>query len=442
MKAKSWLILAVVLGWIGAGKQVWAEDPPPTLETLDQKIRVLERKFEIDKETAEEKKKTTAALEAGQDSLTIKSGDGNFQFRFHGLVQTDARFYLGDQRAPNTNGFLIRRARPILDATLYRDFDLYIAPDFGGGAAVLQDAYLNFHPVPQARLRIGKFKEPFGLERLQSDVNNRFIEVGLPSALVPNRDVGASIYGDVRDGIFSYAVGVFNGVPDGGSVDADTNDGKDLAARIFAQPFKSSDSEWAKGLGLGVAVTDGSQSGALPSYRSFGQATFFSYLSSATADGERLRLSPQVYYYNGPFGFLSEYVLSSQEVRKGTVIEKFTHGAWQVAGSYLITGDKAGYKGVSPLKPFDPKNGNWGAWELAARYGELDVDDAAFTRGYVNPTTSATKAAEWIVGVNWYLNRAVRFTANYGETSFTGGAARIENREKEKAILTRFQIAF
>ncbi len=48
----------------------------------------------------------------------------------------------------------------------------------------------------------------------------------------------------------------------------------------------------------------------------------------------------------------------------------------------------------------------------------------------------------WAGGINWYLNRGVKFVVHYELTQFEGGAAAGEDREKEKAILGRTQIAF
>jgi phosphate-selective porin OprO/OprP len=358
-----------------------------------------------------------------------------------GYLQTDARFFLNDKEKSNTNTFLLRRVRPIFEGTVFRDFDFRIMPDFGDGKVVLQDAYLDFHYWPEARLRAGKFKAPFGLERLQSATDLLFVERALPTNLVPNRDVGVQLHGELWNGALGYAVGVFNGVPDGGSADVDTNDGKDLAARLFAHPFRNTSMEPLKGLGVGMAVTTGSQQGTLPSFKTSGQATFFSYSSGVTADGRRLRLSPQAYYYWGPFGLLGEYVSSSQDVRKGADMATVKNSAWQLAASYVLTGEKASYKGVSPARPFDPKKGQWGAFELAARYSQLSVDKAAFDHGFADLKKAAKGANEWALGLNWYLNKNVKFSMNYESTAFDGGAAS-GDRKAEHAVMSRVQISF
>ena len=204
---------------------------------------------------------------------------------------------------------------------------------------------MNAHYWPQFQIQVGKFKPPVGLERLQSGANLLFAERGYPTQLVPNRDVGVQLHGQILDGVFAYQAGVFNGVQDGGSGDSDvgSDDHKDVAGRIFFQPFKKSNVEPLKGLGVGVAGTWGNQAGTLPGYKTPGQQTFFSYVTgtgtnaNVTADGTHWRIVPQAYYYWGPFGIFGEYALSSQNVRRdaggGTPSFRNPHNrAWQVAG--------------------------------------------------------------------------------------------------------------
>lgn len=421
------------------------------LETLDQKVRILERRLELEQEKATEKAKDTPILGAGKEGFFLKSADGSFQLKLRGYIQTDGRFFNDDQEQPGTNSFRIRRARPILEGTVFRHFDFRLMTDFGEGQTVLQDAYLNFRYWPQVSLQAGKFKSPVGLERLQSATDLLFVERAFPTSLIPNRDVGVQLHGNLWDGAVTYAVGIFNGVADGGSNDFDNNDEKDYEARLFAHPFKHTEVEPLQGLGLGVAGTWGNQEGSvssqnLPSFKTAGQQTFFRYRSDGTAtgtviaDNARFRVSPQGYYYWGPVGLLWEYVLSSQEVKKGTTSERLENKAWQVAASYVLTGDDASYKGVKPKRPFDPRNGAWGALELAARYSELRVDKDAFPI-FADPKKAAQKARAWAVGVNWHLNNNVKFVVNYEQTGFDGGSAN-GDREDEKVVLSRLQIAF
>jgi phosphate-selective porin OprO/OprP len=303
---------------------------------------------------------------------------------------------------------------------------------------------------PAFRVRAGKFKPPVGLERLQSATDLLFVERALPTNLVPNRDLGIQIGGDLAGGRVSYALGAFNGVPDGANADADTNNSQEAAGRIFFQPFVAGTGP-LKNLGFGVSASQGTQTGTptstgLAPYKTPGQVNFFSYRSDGTAagttvaDGTHFRLSPQGYFYRGPFGLLAEYVISRQDVRRDLVSDTLEHKSWQVAGSWVIAGGEPSYKGVNPKKVFDPAAHTWGAFELAARYSELKLDDATFP-AFASITSSARSAKAWAVGLNWYLNRNLRLLFDYEDTQFEGGAA-AGNREDEKIFFSRFQIAF
>ena len=68
-----------------------------------------------------------------------------------------------------------------------------------------------------------------------------FNERALPTALVPNRDLGVELHGELLEGVASYAAGVFNGVGDArNSSNFDFEDRKALEGRVFFQPFKQS----------------------------------------------------------------------------------------------------------------------------------------------------------------------------------------------------------
>jgi phosphate-selective porin OprO/OprP len=96
---------------------------------------------------------------------------------------------------------------------------------------------------------------------------------------------------------------------------------------------------------------------------------------------------------------------------------------------------------VRPSKPFDPSKGQWGALELAARIHSLGIDDEVFARALADPTRAPSKAQAWAVGLNWYLNRNVKYVLNFEQTRFDGGSAS-GDRRKENAVLVRAQVSF
>lgn len=429
-----------------------AADPAreASVEGLEQQIGTLARELEVERARAAQTAHQAPAVGAGREGFVLRAADGSFQLRLRGYLQSDTRLYLAD-RQPAPDSFLLRRVRPVLDASLFSRFDLRLMPDFGEGKTVLQDAYLDARFHPYFQLRVGKYKAPMGLERLASAVDLRFIERGLPTSLVPNRDVGLMIHGDSPAGALTYALGVFNGVPDGASADADDHDGKDVVARAFVLPFKTSGSSSLQGLGVGFATSYGVQRGTatapnVPAYRSGGQQMFFRFRSDGSdagttvADGVHVRVSAQGYYYRGRAGVIGEHVLSAQRLRRASVALMAHNTAWQVAGSYVLTGEKASYRGVTPARAFDVSTGGSGAVELVARYNALTVDADVFPF-LANPAVSARSARAWATGVNWHLNTGVKISANYERTHFGAGAP-AGRRATEHAVFGRFQVSF
>jgi phosphate-selective porin OprO/OprP len=377
----------------------------------------------------------------GADGFVVQSENGDHQLRIAPLVQGDGRFYTSDPDRLGTDSFLLRSVRPIVLGTVARRFDFAIVPDFGQGQSTVQDAYLEARFSPKARFRVGKFKTPFGLERLQAESNLLFVERALPSDIAPNRDVGLQLHGEVAGGVLSYAAALLNGVVDGSSLDVAAGDAKDGALRAFVQPFKKAGGR-LQGLGFGLAATFGRQRGPLlPSYRTPGQVVFFSYVREAAADGRRTRLSPQAHFYAGPVGVFFEYARSTQRLRKDQRAADVTNSAWQLAASWLITGDKATSGRVEPRQAFDPGKGGWGAFELAFRVHALAVDDGAFALGFADPARSARKATAWGADLNWHLNRNLKYVVNFERTRFDGGRAG-GDRETENVFLFRAQVAF
>jgi len=437
------------------------------LDAQDQKLRILERKLE----SKEEETKAASAVQpviraSPQHGFRIQSADSRNVARLRGQLHFDGRYFPDDTTSATADTWLLRRVRPTLEGTINGIFDYRFTPDFAGGKTIILDAYATARLAPWANVTVGKFKVPVGLERIVSASDLRFIERGLPTSLVPNRDLGVQLGGSFADELVSYSVGYFNGVSDGGSSDANTpadaeNDTKgDWAARVFFRPFVNSDHPALQGLGFGVAGTYVDSTGSttttlLPNYRTPGQQTFFNFRGAAAgatatfADGERLRLTPQAYYYAGSFGLLGEYVALSQDVTRvtanGTRSASLDNRAWQLQLSWFVTGEASSFKTPAPRTDFALDKGTWGALELVARVHELDIDDDAFVGGadsFANPATAASKARSWGVGANWYLNRNVKLSINYDVTSFDGGAADNADREDEKALFTRVGVNF
>jgi phosphate-selective porin OprO/OprP len=382
---------------------------------------------------------TTPPITAGwNDGFVIQSADGDNRLQLGAVVQADGRFSLDDP-PPITNTFVLRKARPTFSGRVARYFDFKLMPELAGGASVLLDAYVDIRFSPKLRVRSGKDKSPVGYELLIGDASLIFPERSIVSSLVPNRDVGVQALGELAGGKVSYSAGIFNGQPpDGASntTDADTNSGKDLAGRLVVLPFRSTTqpSPWSN-LGFHLGGSTGSQTAALPSFRTSAGQSYFAY-AATTADGRRTRVTPAVFLYFKTFGAFAEYARSTQDVIKNGSSARVTNDAWGVTASYVVTGEPTSDRGVRPLAPFDPPRGQWGALQVAARYGKLTVDDIVFAAGLAAPDASR-KAQQLTLGTNWFLNNVIKIYGTYERFAFDGSA-----RPDENVIIFRTQLAF
>lgn len=434
----------------------------------DESIREVLRRLEQQEQRTEALEGELAARTAslpevrvGPRGLAVRSSDRQHEIRLRGTLHMDGRYYADDLATPDQDTFLLRRVRPTVEGTFFDIYDFRIMPDFAGGKSIVVDAYVTARLQPWLNLTAGKQKPAVGLERLQGSSDIRFIERAFPTSLVPNRDLGVQLGGELPLAGLSYSLGYFNGTADGASSDAigdvDTDADKDWTARLFSQPFASSDNDLLKGLGFGIAATWVESSGTpgntlLSRYRTPGQQQFFAWRggdSATFADGRRLRLAPQFHYYTGPFGLIGEYTSVSQDVTRntgnGSFSDRLENKAWQLAASWFLTGEAAAFRGVAPKSSFAPGKPGTGAWELVARAHQLSIDRAAFDGGadsFADPSAAARKASAIGVGINWYLNQVVKVAANYERTTFDGGAPGGADLEDEKVLIARLALGF
>ncbi len=118
----------------------------------------------------------------------------------------------------------------------------------------------------------------------------------------------------------------------------------------------------------------------------------------------------------GPLFFQGEYYWYNVDrgALPGLTNLKFDGGYAQA--SFVLTGETrtynsaaAAYNGVMPANPFSLTGGGWGAWEIAGRVSVIDLNDQLATANGV----AGGKQTIYTAGLNWYVNRNVRFMFNY-----------------------------
>jgi phosphate-selective porin OprO/OprP len=378
-----------------------------------------------------------------RDGLWVSTSDGSTHLQVHGYTQADNRMFWSNTRGEGLDTFLFRRIRPLFEGTLFNQVDFRFMPDFGQYNPQVQEAYLELKTLPFAKLRVGKFKEPIGLEVLRQDRDLTFTERSIASDLVPLRYVGAQLSGSVLGKSISYEGGYFAGSSDGyNAVFTQWTHANEGVARVFLLPFATTSIGAVKNFGFGLAGSAGAQHGPIAGLKSPAQTTFFKYSSTALAGGQHNRLSPQAYYYAGPFGVIGEYVISSQEVLNKGQVGRIRNEAWEVQGSVMLTGDKNSYAGFHPRDSFEPNRGfrHLGAVELAFRHSRVRIDPAAFP--LFASSTAAQNARATGVGLNWHLNRYVKLMTDYEHTNFGMASTKATPLHSEDVLTSRVQLAF
>lgn len=120
----------------------------------------------------------------------------------------------------------------------------------------------------------------------------------------------------------------------------------------------------------------------------------------------------------GPFSVQGEYIRA--DVDRETGGDPGFNGYYGYA-SWFLTGESRNYKAdkgvfdiLQPLQPFSLKTGGWGAWEVAVRYSNLDLNDEGVRGGEIDDLSFA---------LNWYPNPYVRLMANYVNVLDVDGGA-------------------
>ena len=101
----------------------------------------------------------------------------------------------------------------------------------------------------------------------------------------------------------------------------------------------------------------------------------------------------------------------------------------------------AAYKGIIPANPFSLTGGGWGAWEIAGRISTIDLNDQLATANGV----AGGRQTIYTAGLNWYVNRNIRFMLNYLHGDITKQASSTNPADvgaRFDAVAMRTQIAF
>jgi phosphate-selective porin OprO/OprP len=352
----------------------------------------------------------------------------DFALCLGGLFQEDYRYYEYEDGDPNNNKFDIRRARLQLKGNILQYFGYKFLYEFeGAGSRNLLDAYVDIHTLPYASLRLGQFKEPFGLEQNTADQNLWFSERSIGYFLTPRRDVGAMVHASILEDRLNYGFGIFNGDGLDDSTGGDT-DSPQFTGRLTLTPFRKQNIPLGENLHFGGSLSyarvDRSnvdvelKTGGLTTFLNISPNSKFSIVQDADS---LLRYGLEFAWSYGSFAVMSEYVLNKyNDVVTSNNQFDFDLEDYYVALLWMITGEEIQFReGV--LQPIKPNRSfwesGWGAFGVALRYDNFQADDIIYDT-LVEPGVSVRKAESFTGALNWYLNPYARFILNFIRTNF------------------------
>jgi phosphate-selective porin len=338
-------------------------------------------------------------LEA-QSLGTVKPAGKEPALSIGGLLQVQAEFGdRGDTRFGNDNDrFYLRRARLNATGKFLEELDFRLEADLAGSLsntsalrAQMTDGYVNWNRYPQANVRVGQFKTPFGFEQLYSDPRLFLLERSLVNdRLTLSRQLGAQVGGDLFEKRLSYAAGVFNG--NGANNSFNDDDSFLASARLSGVLWRRQSSAWSLG-GNVFSSEDTSVS-----------ASDFGFDNNVFA-GERVGTGLDTQLTAGRIELWAEYLSVDWKPSSGRPRSEIGSEGWYVQGSYFFIPDRL--QGVLKAESFDPV--------VEDRTEPFEIGTA---------------------GLGWYLKgHDLKLLLNYLRV-------RQDGQEDQDKILTRMQVIF
>ncbi len=442
-----------------------APAPAEAVLSASEKQEMQERLDKVGEWMAKEKKEGPSNFRVyWKDGVRFDTADGAYKFKIGGRIHND--WYMGDiENGDFPDGVKFRRARIALEGLLNENIEFKTQYDVAGdGTGKWRDVYAGYLGWDYAKFRIGHQYEPFGLETQTSSNYITFIERSPLVGLTPDRQTGLQIYNEILNNRLRWAAGGFKVTNAFGDADdADSTKGDwDATFRLTGLPWYEEDGRKLLHLGAAYSYREWSDDGLR--YRSRGSFSVGNYLadvagSAKDSKGGSVTLDLPTDNINlfgleaalvyGPFSLQSEYVLA--DVNGSDNFEDSTYQSAYVDASYFLTGEHRVYKEgvfsrIKPKRNFMGKDGGPGAWQIAARYTWLDLDDTPIDSDYTPAAglTSYVPAPGGVIhdltaGINWHLNANARIMWNYVHSFLESNESDLGDAD---ALIMRLQVDF
>ncbi len=374
-------------------------------------------------------------LKLNEKGIQFETKDKNFNFRLGGRIHADASYseddnFVNRAFATPTNhveandGTEIRRGRLEFLGTFYKDWEFKSQVDFADNLVAIKDMFVQYNGLKVASLPLaitfGAQKQAFSRELQESSNDMMFMERSVMNALnepTVDRAIGLNVATLNKD--WTGQVGIYGDTVTANTQTDQADEGWAINSRWTYAPIN----EKTKLIHLGVAGNYRDPN----AHDQVNDATLrYSYETSHMSNLRPLdtnNLGAGIKKVNnikmvgleanglyGPFTVGGEYTHTWLD-REGAGNSNLTFDGWYGEASWTITGESRKYKTgkfykVEPTRNFSFANGGLGAWELATRYAEADLNSGTIRGGQMSNLT---------IALNWYVNNNIRFMADYNK---------------------------
>ena len=341
-----------------------------------------------------------------------------------GRIQVDAA-YFDDDVTDLDSGTEFRRARLFAEGDIAENWGYKLQLEFATGDALIADGFVSYG-LAGGKLILGQSKVPFSLEEVTSSKYITFMErSAVVNTFAPARRVGAMWYKTA--GKMHYGAGMFG---QNSNLDVDGDEGLGIGGRFTYAPILRDENVLHFGVNASLQEpTDTDANTVRFCARPAAHVTRTCLIDTGDITGvnNTSYLGLEAAYVNGPFSAQAEWIGA------GVNRDASAGGDLDFAGyygfvSWFITGETRPYNG-GRFNRVTPKSKR-GAWEIAARYQGIDLTHGNITGGEQETIT---------LGVNYYVNRNLRFMFNYSSADVTDG---INGDEGPSAFMLRGAIDF
>jgi phosphate-selective porin OprO/OprP len=270
----------------------------------------------------------------------------------------------------------------------------------------LFDWRLDIPFFAETTISLGKQKEPISLERSMGMIYLPMQERSAVSdAMLPSRNIGILLSGMAFNQRMTWAGGAFNNWLDPDSSGSFSENASQFIGRVTGLPFISEDESNLLHLGFGLRYTNAEKGLFYSTEPEFDQSPSF-VNTGAFAAKSSLTYNFEASWRKGPFWLLGEYVyndVNAPDQGNPNFTGYFVAGTWALTGEMRTYNHRSGTFSPLPVAQ-SVYQGGWGAWEVGARWSNVDLTDGRVKGGEMQIAS---------VGLNWWLTSFFKVDFNY-----------------------------